>query len=119
MSLVSTYVRADDGLLYRDPVLEGDGWFICFDDEDPIELVIEDRLGITNAQEFLRNLDIHPTFIEKAMRGGSRIFNKKFQPAKSWFFGINRNIPAKLITRSDEVVERDAIFQGVIYDFKT
>jgi hypothetical protein len=41
MSLVSTYVRAADGDLYRNPVLadETNGWYLCFDDDDPPELV--------------------------------------------------------------------------------
>ena len=40
MSRVSTYVRAIDGQLYRDPVIYGDGWFVCFDDADPVGLVV-------------------------------------------------------------------------------
>lgn len=40
MSLVSTYVLADNGLFYKNPTLRGEDWFICFDDDDPPELVI-------------------------------------------------------------------------------
>lgn len=41
MSLVSTYVQADDGKWYQNPVLKGKGWFLCYDDDEPIEIVIQ------------------------------------------------------------------------------
>jgi len=40
MSLVPTYVRARDGYWYEDPVIEFPEGFICFDDDDPPELVL-------------------------------------------------------------------------------
>ena len=44
MSLVPTWVLCDDRRMYRDAVLaaaaDGD-WFICFDDNDPPELVMQ------------------------------------------------------------------------------
>lgn len=116
MSLVSTYVRADDGKMYRNPVLAGGGWFICFDDDDPVEIVIADESGIKEPDSLLRSLGIIPSNMQKAMRGGSRMFGQNFRQAKSWFFDINSRIPAKLITSHDGIVERKDIFQGVIYD---
>jgi hypothetical protein len=40
MSLVATWARAQDGYYYKNPVLRGPDWFLCFDDDDPPELVI-------------------------------------------------------------------------------
>lgn len=40
MSLVSTWVLFQDGKFYQNPVLYTEDWFLCFDDEDPPELVI-------------------------------------------------------------------------------
>lgn len=40
MSLVSTYVEAVDGKFYQNPTIYGPGWYICFDDNDPPELVV-------------------------------------------------------------------------------
>lgn len=119
MSLVSTYVRADDGEMYRNPVLEGEGWFICFDDDDPVEVVIAKELGIEDPKEFLESLGIKPlkNRVSNAMRSGSRVFNGGWRSARSWFFEIEERIPASLITRHDGVVERENIRQGVIYDF--
>ena len=118
MSLVSTYVRADDGKMYRELVLEGDGWFICFDDDDPVEIVIANESGIKDPVAFLISISIHPREVERGLGGGQRSFGGKFKPAKNWFFNITKRIPAKLITRHDGIVERDDIYQGVIYDPK-
>lgn len=42
MSLVSTWVEMDDGRWHQNPVLgQGKRWFICYDDDDPIELVVQ------------------------------------------------------------------------------
>lgn len=120
MSLVSTYVRATDGKLYRNPILEGDGWFICFDDDDPIELVVTMESGIKEPTQFLRDMGIHPVKLHKGDVGGMRCFGKTqdFKDAKSWFFEINRRIPEKLITKHDGVVEKNEVYQGVFYDPK-
>ena len=118
MSLVSTYVRADDGKMYQNPVLSGDGWFICFDDDDPVELVVKNSLGVKDPTQFLSELGIPSKQMERAQKGASRIFQKKFEEATSWFFEITKRIPHKLITSYDKIIERDNIFQGVIYDPK-
>jgi len=118
MSLVSTYVRADDGKMYKNPVLEGDGWFICFDDDDPVELVVADESGIQEPMSFLKSIGINrPKMMGKGQRCGSRVFKGQFKPAKCWFFEITENIPATAITRHDGTVLRSEIFQGVVYDF--
>lgn len=47
MSLVSSFTFCEDGRWYKELVYRdaygGKTWFICFDDDDPVELVI--RLG--------------------------------------------------------------------------
>jgi hypothetical protein len=41
MSLVASYVKANDGLYYEGPWrAEDQSWFICLDDDDPPELVV-------------------------------------------------------------------------------
>lgn len=40
MSKVSTYVRARNGALYRNPLFLFDEGFVCFDHEEPPELVL-------------------------------------------------------------------------------
>lgn len=118
MSLVSTYVRADDGNLYRDPVLSGNGWFICFDDDDPVELVVTQKSGIKDSQEFLKSLGINPLDLHKGSSNMRQFEKGKWESAKSWFFEIDQTINHKLITRHNGIVERNQISQGVIYDPK-
>jgi len=43
MSKVSTFVQAVDGKFYQNPVLHGDDWFLCFDDEEDPEVVVRCR----------------------------------------------------------------------------
>jgi len=42
MSLVPTFVKGSDGKYYKNPLLqdETNQWFICYDDDDPIEIVM-------------------------------------------------------------------------------
>ena len=63
MSLVPTYVLFDDGKWYKDPCIQPEdfSWYICFDDDDPIELVIEmpkdehsDEVARAKAKEILK-----------------------------------------------------------------
>jgi hypothetical protein len=125
MSLVATYVRADDGNLYNSPILSGNGWFICFDDDDPVEIVIR---GIgkkklkDKALEILNDLGIKHTRLTYN-QGGKRLFSDdeddyNFEDARSWFFEIENRIPAQAITKHDGIVSINDIYQGVIYDPK-
>lgn len=41
MSLVPTYVQMADTCWYKNPVIYHDDWFLCFDDDDPPELVFK------------------------------------------------------------------------------
>ena len=72
MSQVSVHVRAKDGKWYEDPVLFGRRnntkkgrvlWFICFDDNDPPELVLFDNSEIPNLQDL-----------------GFELFGREFKP---------------------------------------
>lgn len=49
MSLGPIYVQADDGQYYQDPVIRGDDFFLCWDEDDPPELVI--RADEPNARD--------------------------------------------------------------------
>jgi len=50
MSLVSTYVQANNKLWYKNPTCRGKDWFLCFD--DPIELIIERGTNQFHSQKF-------------------------------------------------------------------
>ena len=44
MSLVSTWVKMADGKWYQNPTIfsKSRNWYLCFDDDDPPELVIKE-----------------------------------------------------------------------------
>ena len=75
MSLVPTYVAAKDGNFYKNPVLFGEyklfpdqpglKWFICWDDDDPVELVIEDNPNHDSVVGVLYNAGLVSRVIDK------------------------------------------------------
>lgn len=55
MSLVPTYVRRTDGKWLKNPTVGVQGsWFICWDDDDPPELVIAEDAEITDPHALIR-----------------------------------------------------------------
>lgn len=115
MSLVSTYVRAVDGKLYRNPVIRGDGWFLCFDDDDPPELVVEVGREAPGFTFFKRKRRGH--------RGGrcsqsslNKTVEMRFKTADSYFGRLTAPIPVP--AEHDGVATTEEIGQGVVYDPK-
>lgn len=76
MSLVSTYVRATDGQFYKNPVIEGDNWFICFDDREPPEMVVKEGAYPPELAYFQPTSSLVPC--------GQRVFEQEwdFAPAR-------------------------------------
>jgi hypothetical protein len=116
MSLVSTYALADDGKWYQNPVLGSPGydWFICFDDDDPIELVIANVSGLSPEQVF-NFLKIEAKTTSRP-HGSQRYFKEGFKQARAWWVSIEKPIPAAHITEHDGIITEQP-FQGVLYDF--
>lgn len=86
MSLVPTFVQCADGNYYKELVYRGKGWFICFDDDDPVELVIKTSCAV-QPKEILTSLGIQVKKIEKHMTC-HRAFGNSFQnmvEARSYF----------------------------------
>lgn len=101
MSLVSTYVLFSDGRYYKNPTIRGDGWFLCFDDDDQPELVVQMQ-GQSPKQVELRACDIleaagiDATMMSSPSRGG-RVFGKKIREAMAWFLTIHKPPPRCLL----------------------
>lgn len=123
MSLVPTWVLAHDGMYYKNPVLrsnaeiwnsphggpvEREKWFICFDDDDPPEIVIAfdhfqgdvpfrySRRGIADrAVAILKALNIRHTLNFRRPRISGRCFGKdlRFANAGAFFFTIKSPLP--------------------------
>lgn len=111
MSLVSTCVQADDKKIYKNPILSGEDFFICFDDDDPPELVIKtlnrsDTELHQRAIDILKNINLNTTISSKPQKSG-RLFesNLTFIDAYSIFITINSPIPSNSITKHDGIYD--------------
>ncbi len=127
MSLVATYVKGSDGQYYKLPIFSGevDGcrWFICYDDDDPIELVIasQDAVVVEEVKEGIKKLfsdnDCDISF-SKIQGRSQRCFSandwRDFHDAVSMWVEM-KEPPVELITKHEGVMERGSIGQGVIY----
>ena len=93
MSLVGILVVADDGRFYREPVLFGDDWFLCFDDDDPPEIIIaREESGrhrsktqcLERAKEIFHETGIVATVRDNSPACSTRCFPPYSGPDGSW-----------------------------------
>jgi hypothetical protein len=122
MSLDYTYVKAVDGNYYRDPVLSGPDWFICFDDTEPPELVIRQgqllsSINLARAKEILSGLDFNYKLLSTKPNLALRCFGKEIgdglYPAGAYFFVLDSPIP--IPTEHKGVVNGRSITSGTVY----
>jgi len=116
MSIGPTFVRADEGNFYKEVSIKGDDFFICFDENDPPELVIMKK-GRTakelekRAEQIIRELKIQATIKNENTTTGfdsERCFNDDplaFKPARAYFLDITKPIPLAIITKHSGVFE--------------
>lgn len=109
MSLMPSYIRADNDNFYKNVIIKGNDFFICFDDEKPPELVIEKRdKDISNlikrAEEILKEYGIQAIIQKDEIKENcERMFGKKFKLAFSIFLDIKKPIPFKSISHHDGI----------------
>tara|TARA_R110000851_G_scaffold268071_2_gene420715 strand:+ start:41076 stop:41498 length:423 start_codon:yes stop_codon:yes gene_type:complete len=110
VSLVPTYVRARDGAWYREPVLVFAEGFVCFDDEEPPELILW-RLGDGTFPDPVKVLrlvlgDEHGAFGLSTGKEALRVVPGSeppvFQPAAGHDFQLSRRIPVPTLDDGDE-----------------
>lgn len=133
MSLVPTFARAVDGVFYENPVLRGDGWFLCFDDDDPPELVIRTvhHAGFggkafrekvrARAVEILDGLGFRYRITSKEPHcTGQRLFgeNRQFNPAAAFFLKIESPIPVPQQFSGKATLEEVSQRECVVYTFE-
>ena len=110
MSLVPMYVKCRDGSWYREPVLVFAEGFVCFDDEDPPELVLWLRDDGTHPDpmavlEFVLGenhgvFDLGPPRKSQRVVPGSEPF--AFVPAAGFSFMLMRRIPVPTMDEGNE-----------------
>lgn len=107
MSLVATWCKCTDGKWYEEPVWEGKGWFICLDDDDPPELVVQENCKCNGTGWFR---------IVRKDGEAQRLFNGSWQPARSYFGKFTQVPPPP--QRYDSVSDTRPSYMGCFYDFE-
>ncbi len=123
MSCVTTYVQAVDGKWYAEPSFRGVDtagrhWFLCFDDDDPPELVLEEKDGKVNKDDARRCLEALGFSFAIAAAGGvsGRQFNSRTRRARSFDVTIYSRIPVP--AKYDGVFDARPSGQGCFYGWK-
>lgn len=99
MSKVSTFVQGDDFKFYKNPVLYGDDWYLCFDDDDPPEVVIKATVKRTAkklAGDRLAGAGVCFKWGEPSYSYSSRLFPPTytgFQKAFGYFVQLTAPLP--------------------------
>lgn len=120
MSLCSTYVESQEKHWYQDPVVRGTGWFICWDDDEPIELVIAKGIPFT-VDQILKDLKDRGWDLRIMHKGhnAQRIFDgdHDFRPASSYFLHQGKRGPTDAILEGNKVLKDFKPFRrdGVYY----
>ncbi len=99
-----TFVKCTDGKLYRglvyhspksadlDPAAKaGRDWFVCFDYNDPVEVVIRNFPGAPSVGTVVAALGLPIARVHRGIRQG-RVFNGRIREATAHFVDV-RNVP--------------------------
>ena len=119
MSLVSTYVQSQDDKWYKNPVIYRNDWFICWDDDDPIELVI--RMTGSRVWDVLEELRASKWTLKVISRGhaGSRLFAQDFRspvyPARAYFLRQMDNGPPDTLLSDEYIVDGNPYGKGTMF----
>jgi len=115
MSKYTIYVFAGDEF-YKNPIIRGQDFFICFDDDDIPELVImkkgrDSDILDNRASEILENLNIKAKFKGRATLWSQRCFgdNFNFQDAYSIFIDITATFSAEIISKHEGLFDDKSI----------
>lgn len=119
MSMCSTFVRCHDGKFYKNLIYWGKdrSWFVCFDDRDPVELVVKQAADL-DPKKILDDLGIPYIEIKRPKRMG-RLFGKafKFEEAVCCFMRVSdKPFPSPRDSDEyDEVFAKHPAREGVYY----
>jgi hypothetical protein len=113
VSLVSTYVYIGDGEFLANPTIRFPEGFICFDDDDPPEIVLRKATTTcADGKKILVRLGIPHEDLEPQRSQGERMFGrdvKSFAPARTYFFTLTGPLPRGLDVEHDGVVKHGAL----------
>lgn len=128
MSLGTTYVRAVDGKFYAEPVFRGvtengNRWFICFDEDDDPEFVLETTHGEEKPNALLPAFCRTDGRLTVATKGGNRVFGVDghkwlYAPAVSFWLRCHArtDVPTEYDKRCEPSADKAGL-NGTYYDF--
>ncbi|MBL4656243.1 MAG: hypothetical protein JKY33_10525 [Bacteroidia bacterium] len=113
MSLCSTYVQSQEGNWYKNPIIWGEdaSYFVCWDDDDPIELVIriDSNMTLKKVVDELYSQGWNIELLGHKMKTGDRYFGDKFYPARAYWLRQNDGP-----TETQLLTDTDATLMGKI-----
>ena len=127
MSKIGVMVKCSDGRWYSHPILAmNDKWFICYDDDEPIELVIQAKnIGMARLTYRIIESQFRKRGCGISQRGnlrrcGERLFAKgketpEFREAYNVWIYVS-NPPSALVMKHNGVFEDRPKTEGVYYD---
>ena len=124
MSLVTPYVQSKEGRWYKYPVVRHEDYYVCWDDDEPIELVVkEEKISIKDALEDLKSKGwdirvIPPLNVKKSRRWFTKTLKDKPLPAEAVFVIQNHGPPESLLSEYDESYDEMPQTPGVFYQNK-
>jgi len=124
MSKYPIYVMADDNEFYKNPIIKGHDFFICFDEDDLPELVImkesrDPEQLADRASEIIKNLEIKARFLGKPELWTQRCFgdNYNFKDAFSTSLKISVPFSAEIITEHEGLYDGKSVAGGTFEYF--
>jgi hypothetical protein len=119
MSLVAPYVQSKTNIWYEYPVIMRPNYFVCWDDDEPIELVVKRHfISCEDALAELKENGWDVFMISNPQRSGRRYFGSiKNRPveASRVYLGQKHGPPDELLERFKETYEKYPGRQGVYF----
>ncbi len=114
MSQVPSFIIGDDGQWYQNPILGVEGqWFICFDDDEPDELVVAVDLMMGPSQ-IIKKYNLPFRITGKFEGCGSRMMSSTtFRQARRCWLQQTGPIPVALLIRKTKVFKDRPQREGV------
>lgn len=102
---MSSFFLADNGLLYRDPLIRGEGWYMVFDGHDEPELIVA-KAGLDATHARLRAVSIlEQSGISALISGPPRLMMRAYNADGSdtrdsycFWLDVCEPIPASLLS---------------------
>lgn len=120
MSLVSVYVKSSSGIWYKNPLAYGRDWFLCYDDDEPPELVCVSTMGVDKIAMLIKTFG-GALYKNRSYMKCDRLYPEHTNFIRSNCFFIkpikNPYLEYCKLKFDEQYSELPQFFNGVIYGF--